>query len=152
MRKSTLTSVRDASTPKVRAAPAEIPLRFRPLYRKAADQLARGGKYVHETDEALLRHYILAIADLESARAQVAEEGMTVDGSHGLKPHPLLAQINSLRVTIGKLAMTLGLCPAARVRLSTSGATAAEAEQPGDPWAPKKPKAKPKTNGARLDG
>ena len=153
MRRTAITSIRDSVTRPHRRAPAEIPKELRPVYRAICDHLAETGRF-HETDERLVRLYLLALHEAEQARTQVAADGMLVAGSGGqMKSHPLISVANQARLTAAKLATVLGLGPYARQRMAGAVEAVAKAEQPKDPWsdAAKVPAKRDSRTGPRLD-
>jgi len=151
--RSRITAANKTTTPAVRQAPQAIPKAWRAVWRACVDHLIKAGKYSHETDAPLVALYVHTLAEAESMRLQLDVEGRTVAASgDSIKAHPLCAQLNSARVTASKLAMSLGLAPAARVRISTAVDAGAHSEAPADPWAAEAKVPKPKGRGAqRLD-
>jgi P27 family predicted phage terminase small subunit len=75
-------------------------------------------------DMGVVRRWITAVEDLETARRIIGREGVTVLGSSGtpvLSPTARWAQ--SLEQTIGRLEKELGLTPQSRARLGLTIAT-----------------------------
>jgi len=153
MKRTAVTSVRESAPRRNRRAPPEIPQPLRKVYVEICNHLAETGRF-HETDERLVRLYLLALHEAEQARTQVAADGMLVAGSGGqMKSHPLISVANQARLTAAKLATVLGLGPYARQRMAGAVEAVAKAEQPKDPWsdAAKVPAKRDSRTGPRLD-
>jgi P27 family predicted phage terminase small subunit len=119
VRKSTLTVINPGKPRPNFKPPATLPRKTRSHYVAICNLLWDGGKF-HETDALLVAQYVLAHHEADTARAVYVAEGMTVEGAHGLRAHPMIAVSNQARTTAAKLAATLGLGPTHRHRMAAS--------------------------------
>lgn len=97
------------------SSPASIPAEAHELWRLACADLE--GKGLREADLPLVEMLVVAAHRNRQARALVAKLDLLVKGNRGPVVNPLLKVEKDTAATYLRLAETLGLSPAARVRL-----------------------------------
>ena len=95
--------------------PAELPPGAAELWRRAAAELAPRG--LNAGDLPLVEMLVVAAYRHRQARATIDESGLLLKSKPGPIRHPLLKVEKETAATYLRLAETLGLSPAARVRL-----------------------------------
>jgi len=102
------------------AAPADLPRDLVPVWQGILEELDSRGSMpaaFRPVDVVLVRVLLDAIHVHTLARADIARQGITVEGRWGPTPNPALRTQRDAAATILRLAGELGLSPAARTRL-----------------------------------
>ena len=95
-------------------APESLPAGARPVWDVACAELLPRG--LHPSDLVLVEMLAVAIYRNRQAREYIAQTGL-LEGEDGLRANPMLKVEKDTAATYLRLAETLGLTPAARMRL-----------------------------------
>jgi P27 family predicted phage terminase small subunit len=97
-------------------APRDLSAAERRVWRETARELVEAGTLA-KIDKRLLKAFVVAIAFIDEATAQIRADGLMVTGSRGQRrQHPLITARDRAITTARGLAETLGIGPAARAR------------------------------------
>jgi P27 family predicted phage terminase small subunit len=95
--------------------PRDLSTASKKQWRSTIRALESAGAWVPDQDLDLLERYIRACETVRDARAAVAEQGVTVEGSKNqIRPHPLLKTIAEFERDAQRYAEALLLTPKAR--------------------------------------
>ena len=111
-RKAEITAL-DGALSKVPKAPAWLPAYGRAEWRRVVPQLVADRKIAaHEL--GTVESYCLAVANMRTAEAAIAEHGMTFESDSGPKRRPETTILKENLEAARRLAAELGLTPASR--------------------------------------
>lgn len=96
--------------------PEDLPLEVHAVWRAAVADLG-GANHMRESFLPALSAYCNAVWVHAQSSARIAEVGLLVEGQHGPIPNPLLKIQKDAAATMLRMAETLGLTPAARIRV-----------------------------------
>jgi P27 family predicted phage terminase small subunit len=96
--------------------PAELPVAVHDVWRSAVSDLG-GANHMRESYVPTLNAYCQAVYIHTQASANIAQFGVLVKGPNGPMPNPLIRVQKDAASTMLRLAETLGLTPAARIRV-----------------------------------
>ena len=96
--------------------PADLPVAAHSIWRAAVADLG-GANHMRESFAPTLSAYCNAVLVHNQASAHLHEYGLLVEGQHGFAPNPMLKIQKDAAATMLRMAETLGLTPAARVRV-----------------------------------
>lgn len=96
--------------------PADLPEAVHDVWRSAVADLG-GANYMRESYIPTLFAYCQAVYIHTQASANIAQYGVLVKGQNGPMANPLLRIQKDAATTMLRLAETLGLTPAARIRV-----------------------------------
>jgi P27 family predicted phage terminase small subunit len=87
-------------------------------------------------DMPLLRAFVCASANLESAAAEIARDGAVIDGPRGRRvTHPAVFVMSTSAAVLCAVGMKLRLTPSSRMRCDTAATKANAAPTSKKPWA-----------------
>jgi len=114
-RKPTITAL-DGALSRTPPAPKWLPAHARTEWRRVVPQLVADRKIAaHEL--ATVESYCLAVANMRTAEAMIAAEGITYTSPTGeLKRHPATTLVKESIEAARRLAAELGLTPAGRMK------------------------------------
>lgn len=98
------------------APPANLPAEVHDVWRSIVADLG-GSNHMRESFEPSLAAYCQAVYLHAQASAQIVKYGILVNGTNGPMPNPLIKVQKDAAATMLRYAETLGLTPAARIRL-----------------------------------
>lgn len=96
--------------------PAELPSAVHPVWRAAVADLG-GANHMRDSFVPALVAYCNAVWVHAEASVNIQNFGLLVNGQHGPIPNPLLKVQKDAAATMLRMAETLGLTPAARIRV-----------------------------------
>lgn len=93
------------------------------------DKIWTAGYWLHaDKDYHWVEMVVTAYDEIETFRAQIAEDGLVVAGYNGqMTAHPLISEIRKAQQTIAKALSLLGFSPSDRARLNLVEVKAASA-------------------------
>lgn len=115
-KKATAAPVVAVAPPEAFAPPATLPAEVHEVWRAVITDLG-GSNYMRPSFVPSLNAYCQAVYLHAQASANIAQYGVLVKGTNGPMPNPLIKVQKDAAATMLRYAETLGLTPAARIRL-----------------------------------